>query len=143
MVAAAGSLEIGGRTLFLSQYSITALGQIQAWLKERLPRPFAVVREALEDLAGLPPEIMQRAEALLLTAAHHDAKAGVVSMDAPQAEAQFHTAEGVALLIWLAARPMHPELTFETTMELISKEPVDQLKRKIDKATQLLQESMR
>lgn len=142
MTGAAGTLQLGNRTLFLSQFSISAIGQIQAWLKERLPRPFAVVRQALQDLEGLPPEVFKRAEESLLRAAHIDAKADVIAVESEAAVAQLSSGPGVSLLIWLAARPMHPELTYEVVQELVNQENILDLKRKVDLAMGLLKDSM-
>ncbi|SRR5579871_899685 len=144
MTGAAGTIELGGRTLFLSQYSVGALGTIRAWLKERLPDPWEVAGEALKSLSGrgLAPQVLKDASELILRAAHDDAKSGAGGIDSSGALRLLQEGEGVALLIWLAARPNHPTLDYDTVRELVLAEPIASLKQKVDRIAQLLQDSM-
>jgi hypothetical protein len=142
MVGAVPTLTLGGRTLFLSQLTLGDIGTVEAWLKERVKRPFQVAKEALDDLAGLSPEAYREAEKVLLMAAHADAKAGKISIHSQEALAHLASVEGISLIVWLSARNMHPKLEYDEVAGWMKKEPASSFQAKVQRMIDLLKSSV-
>ena len=135
-------IDIGGRKLLFSQLTIGDLGRISAWLKGMIPDPFQVAKQALLELDGLPPDSYAAARDLILTSAYADKKINKVPLNSPEALAHLSDPEGLSLVLWLAARPMHPEITLEQMRSMIDGEPAAGMQEKIKKAFRLIRESM-
>jgi hypothetical protein len=136
MTAAGGTVVIGGVTYLTSQLTLGDYGQIQAWLRQRAPKPFAVVAEALKDLEPIrliDPEGYAEARKLLLMAAMEDSKRSEGSGASPEVVAEcLNGPEGIAMLLWLCCRKHQPAVTFETIRAGIHAENLSGLKKHLD-----------
>lgn len=134
MTAAGGTVQLGGRTYLLKQLTLGDYGQIQAWLKQRLPKPFAVVVAALKELEPMrafDPEGYAEARKQLLLNAMEDSKKDGGGSPELVSEA-LNSPEGIAMLIWLCVRKCHPEVGYEEIKAAINSENLSELKRHLD-----------
>ena len=136
MTAAAGVITLGGKTYLMKQLTLGDYGQVQAWLRQRLPKPFAVVAEALKDLEPIrafDPEGYNEARKLLLLSAAEDAKRGDGTGAPPELVAEaLNGPDGIAMLIWLCVRKEQPAATYEEIRTAINAENLSSLKKHLD-----------
>ena len=136
MTAAGGTIVLGGRTYLMKQLTLGDYGQVQTWLRQRLPKPFAVVADALKDLEPIrafDPEGYAEARKQLLLAAMEDAKRGDGTGAPPEMVADcLNSPDGIAYLVWLCVRKEHPEVAYETIRAAINSENLTALKKHLD-----------
>jgi hypothetical protein len=136
MTAAGGTLVLGGKTYLLKQLTLGDYGQVQAWLRQRLPKPFAVVAEAIKDLLpikDIDPEGYAEARRQLVLAAMEDAKRGDGSGAPPEMVAEcLNSPDGIAYLLWLCARKEQPQTTYEEIRAGVNTADLKDLKKHLD-----------
>lgn len=132
LTGAGGTIEVGGRLLTIRQLNGADMGALQAFVKERSPRPMSVFIEEMKELAPLrdiDPEGWRIAYERLLDKAHEAHKAGANGVD------MLAIADGldaVAYTIWLSVRAYHPDVTWEWVKSQLSDADLPALKRKLD-----------
>ncbi len=136
LTASGGTIELGGRILLMRQLSIGDFGQIQEWLKSRVPKPFQLVAESLRDLSPMrefDPEGYEKAREKLMAAALEDSRAGTgVGASSPRVEAALNEPAGLTLMLWLCVRKDQPNVTQEWIAEQLDREDVGEIKKKLD-----------
>lgn len=137
MTAAGGTLELGGRTFLVKRLTLGDFGQVKVWLKSRMKRPFQAVAEALQDLEPLrqlDPAAYEKCRAELLQGAMADNKRleGGVVADEADINAALASAEGLSLLLWLAIRKEHRDVTLEWVRAAVEAEDFLALQDKIE-----------
>lgn len=137
MTAAGGTLALGGRTFLVKRLSLGDFGQVKVWLKSRMKRPFQAVAEALQDLEPLrqlDPAGYEKCRAELLQGAMADNKRleGGVVADEADINAALASAEGLALLLWLAIRKEHKDVPLEWVRAAVEAEDFLELQDKIE-----------
>lgn len=136
MTAAGGTITLAGKTYLMRQLTLSDYGQIQSWLKERLPKPYAVVAEALKDLESIrsfDPEGYAEARKMLLLAAHEDAKRGDGTGAPPEMVSEcLNSPDGISYLVWLGVRKEQPQATYEEIRAAIGAENLKDLKKRLD-----------
>lgn len=139
ITGAGGTLSLGGQTYLLKQLNLSDYAQIQAWLRQRLPRPFQVVAEALKDLLPLKemdPAAYEATRKELMLAAMEDAKKGDgVGADPVMVEQALNSPDGMAYILWLCIRKEHPEVKLETIDAALKTENIGEVKKKLDEIT--------
>jgi hypothetical protein len=139
MTGAGGTIVLGGKTYLLKQLSLGDYAQVQAWLRQRMPKPFAVVADALKDLEPLKaidPEGYAEARKLLLLSAMEDAKSADGAGAPPElVEQALNSPDGVAFLLWLCVRKSHPDVQYEGLRTLVLDEDLSSIKSKLDDIT--------
>jgi hypothetical protein len=135
LTGAGGTLQVGDRLLTVKHLNAYDLGKLEAFVKERRPRPMAKFVTRMRELAPLKefdPEGYQKVFDFELQKAHAEVEQeetkGVSEKDILSAIDGF---DCVAYTIWLMASPNHPELTFEWVREHIKTEDLTQLNNKI------------
>lgn len=135
MAGSGSTIQLGNRTLIIRPLSMGDYGLIRNWLKERLPRPYQVLAQAILDLQKIreaQPEVYQKLETDLMLAAHEDAKGDVITANEKAVEQAMGSADGIALMIWLSVRKDQPDATLEWVTACIGSMSLVDLKRKLD-----------
>ncbi len=99
------AVDIAGRRLYLSEYTLDQLGQLQGWIKANVPHPLDAIRGHLDGLT--PPE-----RESLLEKARVDARSWPPAPGTQAgSEALFGNPAGMAYALVVALRTHHPEAT--------------------------------
>lgn len=143
--AAAGTIQIGGRTLLMHRLTFHDHGQVTAWLKERIKPPFQAAAEALRDLhplKELDPEAYEATRRELIREADAINRSGNPLYDPVAAKFALSSYDGVTFVLWLTIRHGQPDVTLEWVREVCVDESPGTLKRKIDLAAGLIEEAV-
>ncbi len=132
ITGAGGTITIGGRLLTIRQLTAGDLGMLRAWVLERIPRPMSRYLEEMkeiQELREIDQEQYEKAAKELLLKAHAEKVGG----PDPEAVSQVNNSqEGLAYMIWLSCRQMHPTETFESINAGITTENITDLQKKMD-----------
>lgn len=137
MTGAGGAITVGGKLLTIRQLTVTDMGMLRAWLRDRLPRPMATFLEQLkeiQELKEIDPETYDQCRKDLLLKAHEadrEQRAGGTpgyAMEVAEGE------ESIAYMLWLSCRKDHPDETFESLCEKLKDESLERVKQVLDRA---------
>lgn len=132
LTGAGGTVEVQGQTLTLNKLTGNDMGKLEAFLKERQPRPMArYVEEVrqLQPLREMDPDLYREQCDRLLLQAHEEMKQGLSNNDVLGAQDNI---DAIAYTLWLMARVNHPTLSFEWLREAVSGEDLEKMQKKID-----------
>jgi hypothetical protein len=135
---AGGTIELGGRLLTLRQLRIGDIGEMQAWMKERVIRPMQKAIQDLKDLAPLKeidPEAYQKCRDEILLEARRADKAGEPA-DPQQSLDLASGLDGVAYMLYLSVRSNHPEISYEWVRNALFDEDISTVQAKLDSINQ-------
>jgi hypothetical protein len=139
LTAAGGTITLGRTTYLMKQLTLGDYGQLQAWLRAKLPKPFAVVADALKDLQPLKtvdPEGYALAREQLMRAAMDDARKGDQVGGPPElVQEALNGPEGVSMILWLCVRKSHPDVTYEVMRAAVNAENLTSIKSQLDAIT--------
>lgn len=140
MTGKAGTIKLNGRTFLLNRLTVGDYGMIQAWMKEKLKRPFQIVAEALKDMADIreiDPETYERNREQLMLSAMADSKADAFSASQEAMQSLMNSPDGIAFLLWLSINPSAPEVTLENVTDWIKREDIGEIQTKLDRANSM------
>lgn len=124
---AAGTINLNGTVLTLRKPSGKDIGKWRAFIRqkvEELPSPIKEMREELRYLNS-----RDRREMLKIM---HDNRMSRKSLTSPQAKEIMEGNESTAYLLYLCAKTNHPDVTYESALEMVESSDLKSVQEAMD-----------
>lgn len=113
---APGTVSLNGETYLVSQPTVATFMTVRQWIRKRLKSPLEAVAPHIKHL---PPEL--QAEVIKHAVSRQESGSELTD---DRLQAEISTPEGTAFLLWLLARPHHPETTPKTFLPHLTEDNV-------------------